>query len=502
MIIRSLSVLSLITVLGACGGSGTGSSTGGGTGLGSDIQSVTGTVFAPNGTDPIAGATVYVPSSTANLSAPTTALKGVGKAVTATCGGSTVTCSDPTATALCSTCTCPDGTFSLDVSSCSASDSTTLKIESGSTTIDVTFSSDCTTTDTTCAITTAASTLPSSGTGALTMAVVTGEYDEIQDVLAKLGYGDLDTDNRLKIGTEKFTIYRGGDTDLDVELAATSETTYPLASSLFGDVTLMNTFDIIFINCGADETVTTTASTINTPLTATTTKHHTHAEYHAARKAAVFKGAGTAIDATVIANIKSYVEAGGKLYVTDWAYDFIEQAFPGVMDFQGSGDGDATTVETNSAAQVGDSTDANSSSLVSNALVKDTTMSTWLSSRKINTLDSATTPSLSSCTTTSSADESNTTTSALNSDDTIRIGDFLSAWAVMKEAYDSDTTVWIEGSVNFSSGTTATRPLTISRTQSSGKVLYSSYHSAHSCPTTGFWPQERVLQYLVFEIAK
>lgn len=46
------------------------------------------------------------------------------------------------------------------------------------------------------------------------------------------------------------------------------------------------------------------------------------------------------------------------------------------------------------------------------------------------------------------------------------------------------------------------RPLTVTfdvGTQG-GRVLYTSYHTASACPTTGFWPQERVLEYLIFEL--
>lgn len=123
-------------------------------------------------------------------------------------------------------------------------------------------------------------------------------------------------------------------------------------------------------------------------------------------------------------------------------------------------------------------------------------MQSWLSSQTSNTIASTGAPSSSECTTTE-----NGSTTALNANNTIRIGDFLSGWAVMNSVHNGqDTKIWLTGPVSFSGGS-GDRPLTITKTVGSGKVLYSSYHTAHSCPTTGAWPQERVLQYLVFDVA-
>jgi len=38
---------------------------------------------------------------------------------------------------------------------------------------------------------------------------------------------------------------------------------------------------------------------------------------------------------TAIANIHAFVEAGGKLYVTDWSYEFARQPFPGRLTWEG-----------------------------------------------------------------------------------------------------------------------------------------------------------------------
>ncbi len=484
--------LGLFVFASACGG---GSASSGGSGLGSGTQSITGTVLAPNGTDPVAGATISIPSSSTSISLPASlpaSANGTAKTVSVTCSGATVTCSDPASTALVSTCSCADGTFSLDVSGLTTSQrsaASTLNIEKGDLSKSVSLSC----TDSACTIAATDTTLPSTGTGALSIAVVTGQYDDIQDVLAKLGFGDLDsTTNKLDVGTEDFTIFRGGDSELDAELAAISTDTYKTSTQLFSDLTLMNTFDIIFINCGADELSTLSASVSDTTQSL---KHVSHEEYHAMMQKSL--GAKSTLDSTLISNLQSYVNAGGKLYVTDLAFNYIEQPFPEVMDFAGNSDEDSTTAESNDFE-----TEIGTSGIVSDATVSNATMKTWLSGRTSNTInDTSNSPNLGFCDTTAGGNST-----SLNSDGTtIRIGDFLSGWAVMENAYDSTTTVWLEGPVTFSAQSTAvTRPLTITRAIGSngGEVLYSSYHSAHSCATSGFWPQERVLQYLVFEVAE
>ena len=40
-------------------------------------------------------------------------------------------------------------------------------------------------------------------------------------------------------------------------------------------------------------------------------------------------------DATAQQNMNEFVQAGGKLYVTDWSYEFVRQPFPGYLSWQG-----------------------------------------------------------------------------------------------------------------------------------------------------------------------
>src|SRR3989338_2783468 len=277
-----------------CGGGSTASSsddTSDGSGLG-DATSLTGTVFAPNGADPVAGATVYIPSSGSAMivknKTPT------GKTVTGSDGATT--CDDPPETACAETCSNADGTFTLDSSGCEST-ATTLKIVKG--TLALTATLGCS--STTCTLEAADTTFQSSGSGTPSMAVVTGSWDRMQDVLAKLGFGAVGSNGNLDTTQPfQFTLIDGDD--------SLEDGTYNNFSDLLDGTIAMSDFDIIFINCGAHD------YTDETDLS----------------------------DNDIQVRISEYVAGGGKLYVTDRAYDYIEQIFPEFLRFQDDPD-DATT---------------------------------------------------------------------------------------------------------------------------------------------------------------
>ncbi|MEQ8273142.1 MAG: choice-of-anchor D domain-containing protein [Deltaproteobacteria bacterium] len=72
---------------------------------------------------------------------------------------------------------------------------------------------------------------------------------------------------------------------------------YMDAATLVGNPTLLGTYDILFINCGWDETI------------GLTPPHR--------------------------ANIEAFVDGGGSLYTSDYAYDVIEMIWPDAIDFYG-----------------------------------------------------------------------------------------------------------------------------------------------------------------------
>lgn len=276
------------------------------------------------------------------------------------------------------------------------------------------------------------------------MAVVTGNYDEIQNVLAKLGFGEVDEYGRLDTTQDfDFTLVDGNDSLDDAE--------YTNVEDFLADFEQMSEYDIIFMNCGnSDDTLSQ--------------------------------------DPEVLANLQQYVEEGGKLYVTDWSFNFVEDPFPSFIDFYNNEE-DAETAEDHHSAKIG------THGITVDADIKDSDLADWLDTVTVNdaTIEEE-------C---SIADESvNARLGARNDDGTVTIGDFLSGWVVIDgehEGYEGESKTWVKGIITSSEGV-ADKPLTMSEDVGEGRLLYSSYHTAHDCPTQGFWPQERILQYLVFEL--
>ena len=109
------------------------------------------------------------------------------------------------------------------------------------------------------------------------VAVVMGDWDAIQNILGAVGVTDV-------------TLYDG------------VNGTTPNVTDLLTNPTLMASYDIIFINCG---------------------------DY-------VDRYPSLLSSSQVIANLQGYVAAGGSLYASDWAYDFVEVAWPSAIDFYGT----------------------------------------------------------------------------------------------------------------------------------------------------------------------
>ena len=278
------------------------------------------------------------------------------------------------------------------------------------------------------------------------MAVVTGHYDEIENVLAKLGFGAVDDHGSLdKAQPYDFTLVDGNNSLDDAE--------YDNFEDFVSDLDTLNQYDIIFINCGnAQELLATNPA--------------------------------------IIANLQAYVENGGKLYVTDWSYGFLEQSFSDFMNFLDGGD-DHDHAEDHAAAKQG------SGGITVDATISDQVLSAWLEGVTVNDGSIA-----DDCSFIEDA-AINAQVGALNADGTMTIGDFLGSWVVMEGEHDGlegDSNIWLSGDIVNGGDDIVDAPLTATQDRGDGRILYSSYHTAHSCPTTGFWPQERVLQYLVFEL--
>lgn len=286
---------------------------------------------------------------------------------------------------------------------------------------------------------------------AANIAVVTGSFDSMQDILAKLGFGEVNAYGKLILGTEVFDMY-DGDFTLQYE-----DRDYPLMSELFEDTNgdgkiELHNYDIVFINCGASESAVS-------PYTIDSRRSFSHDDYHR-------HGLGkTTLSQEAVNEIKTFVNNGGTLYCTDWAYSFVEQTFPEMIDFYGSDGTPANLPEEWSVAKVGQD------GIEVAGEILDSSLSSWMSGVTCNEGD------------------------CLESDGTVHITSFLGGWVKMNGPHEgANLFTWIQGEVEGVS-----IPLTVSFDSGSGKVVYSSYHTLHGSSMQGWFPQERVLQYLVFK---
>lgn len=175
--------------------------------------------------------------------------------------------------------------------------------------------------------------------------------------------------------------------------------------------------------------------------------------------------------------LQDFVAAGGRLFVDDLSYEFVEWPFPGAIDFEpdAAGAHHHSTVPQGprDGAQLGDSVSSVEATILDPGLKK------WLGQFP----------------------------ATLNANGTVPIEGFLSDWAVIHGAGPT-AKVWVEGPVSFTGGK-GTRPLSVSMDtvaadgRRCGRVAFNSYHTVpyESSPTAPFVPQERILQYLFFKVA-
>lgn len=225
------------------------------------------------------------------------------------------------------------------------------------------------------------------------IAVVNGTYDDVKSVL-------------LNVGIDESTI---------------TEYASNWATTLLSDYATLSQFDIVLLNCGLNDV----------PFIA--------------------DAAGAAV---MRANLRQFVENGGSVYASDWAYNVVELTFPEYIDFHGE-DTDPDS------AKKGFSTN----SIVGS--VTDLALATMLGSNQIE------------------------------------LHYPLGAWAIMVavaaqvRVYIRGNAPWTNNPFGFSpQGTHSNVPHTVSFAVGEGKVVYTSFHQEPGINQQ----MERVLQLLVFEL--
>jgi hypothetical protein len=175
-------------------------------------------------------------------------------------------------------------------------------------------------------------------------------------------------------------------------------------------------------------------------------------------------------------NIKDYVWAGGKWYVADWSYDWVEQIWPEFLSFTGSG---GAACESSSIGSCN-----HGSPFDSNGHAVDPNLQAWVTSSLL-----------------------------LGPNDLVlkENWDTIGALGSGYVGEDPETgpvyqlpNVWVEGPQD-SVGTWQNGPnfpLTVSWPYNCGRVAYTTYHTVGemSGPHPGLYPQEEILFYLVMEI--
>lgn len=404
-----------------------------------DIQ---GQLVLPDGATPLSNATVYI-KSFASTSAKSVLAKS-----------SNQTCDEPSEAYLSYTCTAGDGSFSFSdleqdnhqLIAYKGAFSVSLMVDtrndqSGSLTLDtIALDADLKNGDT-------------------KMAVVTGLFDSMENVLAKTGFGEVNENGELIVGSETFDIYVG-DSEPSWEDDKTAHyESYPLFSTLFDiddstGIERIHNYDIVFINCGVNEV-----------------------DYGSYDSPSVPDAASDFVapdDEHVIATLQAYVNNGGRLYATDLAYDYIEQAFPSYIDFYAD-ESTPTITEALNEAEAGIA-----DLIVEEATLLDAQLASFLQNTTCTALESE---------------------QCLNENGTVYIEGFLSGWAIMNEAHEGATSVQFHVEAEVQSThyeETFIKPLTASFSVGDGRVFFSSYHSEEH-GNIGLLPQERILQYLIFE---
>jgi hypothetical protein len=256
------------------------------------------------------------------------------------------------------------------------------------------------------------------------VAVATGNVDFMQYVLTKLGL-------------EKYDLFEGKQTG-----------PHPPFDLLVNDPTKLAAYNIVLINCS-----------------------------NADHDKNVLSGPG-------LKNLQEFVYSGGRLFVDDLSYEFVEWPFASGIDFEPDPTGafleSAKPQEPFESAEVGKPGNGVDMPVVIDATCPKPDLLDWLKQFP----------------------------GTVNPDNTVPIEGWLSHWAVM-HAVPAGTSVWVKGVVSMYDGPTAERPLSASldpvgpNGRRCGRVVFNSYHTVpnKASETAPFTPQERILEYLFFKVA-
>jgi hypothetical protein len=283
---------------------------------------------------------------------------------------------------------------------------------------------------------------PDNGLWIPKMAVAIGTNDNIEDILGKLGLGNMSGDDFIDGGGE-VTVFNDAD-------------------DLFGNLDTLRQFHIVYFPCNVD------------------VDSYTYP--------------GLSNQAT-LDNIRRYVNEGGKLYVTDWSGDVMDHPFPTQIAL---GDFGADTTGTydpiNFGGTITSEGDANGGLYDSpDAEAVDPDLDAWLG-LQLSPTEENPTPAL--------IDPDNFIATHnwnwINSLTSVMTGEDPEGLPIIDEPK-----AWVIGS-NPDLGDNVKRPLTVTfEPTGCGRVMFSTYQTSGASSSdhhSGLYPQERVLLFLIAEI--
>ena len=259
--------------------------------------------------------------------------------------------------------------------------------------------------------------------------VVTGYYDNIENILYDMGLVnpltsaplfDIIEGNPLGKPTANDKLHRGhqhndlGKTASNPYLATNVDFTL---EDLLSNPGQLAEYDILFFNCGLD----TSNADLNN-------------------------------------NVYDYVNNGGILYATDWAFPFLDH-INNVDEYSY-----LTFVEPHQSGV----------SLSTEATILDATLSNWL--------------------------EDNF---GISANGTLTIDEFLGSWQVVESHDETLVMPWLNGSVDYVDANddlvTNTKNLAFTYQVGEGGIFYSSFHTENN--EEGFSDVDRIMEYMVFELS-
>ncbi len=294
---------------------------------------------------------------------------------------------------------------------------------------------------------------PANGKWIPKMAIAVGEFDKLEGIFGKLGIGSVDSDGGFVPGSQpaQLDIWSNGGPYTGVTKGG--------LTALVSDVNLMLQYHIILLPCARADHV----PALQNPQT--------------------------------LKNIREYVDRGGKLFVTDWSGEWMDNVFPAQITL---GDSNTSTKIDTPAAAYDPATVTWNTALFGtadgggftsyNAEASDPDLFTWLDAQYGPVEESGNLADFDASKLTISGNYNyvtELTSVEIGADNEgIPVFDRPKAW-VVGGGYNNDLTK---------------RPMTVTfEPTGCGRVLFSTYHTTASLHQ-GLVPQERVLVYLLMEI--